>query len=98
MPDRMGRRRNRGEFRFGPESPDFKKWMQSVAAMPAEKQVDAVSRKLKELNPEFDGKLSAYPCQDQSAPHPSFKTATSSSYKFSPTMLPICRRSAPSPN
>jgi hypothetical protein len=41
------------------ESPDFEKWMQSVAAMPAENQVEAVSQKLKQLNPEFDGKLSS---------------------------------------
>ena len=41
------------------ESPDFKKWMQSVAALPAQKQVEAVSQKLKELNPEFDGQLSS---------------------------------------
>jgi serine/threonine protein kinase/Leucine-rich repeat (LRR) protein len=41
------------------ESPDFKKWTQRVAGMPAEKQVEAVSQKLKELNPEFDGKLSS---------------------------------------
>ncbi len=41
------------------ESPGFKRWMQSVAALPAEQQVEAVSQKLKELNPEFDGKLSS---------------------------------------
>ena len=50
------------------ESPEFKKWMQSVAAMPAEKQVEAVSKKLKELNPEFDGKLSGNFWDESSPP------------------------------
>jgi hypothetical protein len=40
------------------ESPAFQRWMKDVAAMPAEKQVEAVSKKLMELNPGFDGKLS----------------------------------------
>ena len=31
--------------------------MKSVAAMPAEKQVEAVIKKLMELNPGFDGKV-----------------------------------------
>ena len=39
------------------ESPAFQRWMKDVAAMPAEKQVEAVSKKLMELNPGFDGKL-----------------------------------------
>lgn len=38
-------------------SPKFKQWMKSVAAMPAEKQVEAVTKKLQELNPGFDGKV-----------------------------------------
>lgn len=38
--------------------PSLQQWMKDVAAMPAEQQVDAVSEKLKELNPVFDGKLS----------------------------------------
>ena len=37
--------------------PAFQQWMKTVAALPAEKQVEAVSRKLVELNPGFDGKL-----------------------------------------
>jgi hypothetical protein len=41
------------------ESPAFQRWMKDVAALPAEKQVVAVSRKLKELNPDFVGKLTA---------------------------------------
>lgn len=32
-------------------------WIKSVAALPAEKQVKAVAAKVKELNPEFDGKV-----------------------------------------
>ena len=39
-------------------TPAFQVWMNSVVAMPAVKQVDAVSKKLMELNPGFDGKLS----------------------------------------
>ena len=37
-------------------TPAFQQWMKDVAAMPAEKQVDAVAKKLQELNPGFDGK------------------------------------------
>ena len=33
------------------------RWEKSVAALPAEKQVEAVARRLKELNPGFDGKV-----------------------------------------
>jgi hypothetical protein len=32
-------------------------WEKSVAALPAEKQVEAVERRLRELNPEFQGKV-----------------------------------------
>jgi Leucine-rich repeat (LRR) protein len=35
----------------------FEAWTKQVAAMPAEKQVKAVAKKLQELNPGFDGKL-----------------------------------------
>jgi len=35
----------------------FQRWLDDVAGRPADKQVPAVSRKLKELNPAFDGKL-----------------------------------------
>jgi serine/threonine protein kinase/Leucine-rich repeat (LRR) protein len=38
-------------------TPAFQQWMKSVAALPAEKQVEAVSKKLMELNPGFDGKM-----------------------------------------
>ena len=39
------------------ESPAFQQWIKDVQAMPADKQVDAVSKKLMELNPGFDGKI-----------------------------------------
>ncbi len=39
------------------ETPGFDQWVKEVAAMPAEKQVEAVSKKLMELNPGFDGKM-----------------------------------------
>ena len=43
------------------ETPAFQKWMKTVTGMPAEKQVEAVAKKLLELNPTvlspgFDGK------------------------------------------
>lgn len=38
-------------------SPAFQQWMKDVAAMPAEKQIEAVSKKLQELNPGFDGRV-----------------------------------------
>ncbi len=40
--------------------PAFQQWMKDVAPLPAEKQVEAVSKKLQELNPGFDGKLTGY--------------------------------------
>jgi len=40
------------------QMPGFDEWVKDVAAMPAEQQVDAVSKKLVELNPGFDGKYS----------------------------------------
>ncbi len=39
------------------DDPEFIKWTNDVAAMPAEKQLEAVATKLKELNPKFDGKF-----------------------------------------
>ncbi len=39
------------------QTPAFRQWMNDVAALPAEKQVEAVSQRLQELNPEFDGKV-----------------------------------------
>ena len=34
----------------------FQQWMKDVAVLPAEEQVEAVAKKLVELNPGFDGK------------------------------------------
>ncbi len=38
-------------------TPEFDQWVKDVASMPAENQVEAVSKKLVELNPDFDGKV-----------------------------------------
>lgn len=35
----------------------FRQWMKDVERMPADEQLQAVSQKLRELNPEFDGKI-----------------------------------------
>ena len=37
------------------DDPAFQKWMKAVAAMPPEEQVQAVVKKLRELNPDYDG-------------------------------------------
>lgn len=37
--------------------PAFQKWMKDVGSMPPEKQVEAVARKLQDLNPGFDGQV-----------------------------------------
>ena len=39
------------------QKPGFDDWVTEVSALPAEQQLEAVSKKLVELNPEFDGKL-----------------------------------------
>ncbi len=41
-------------------TPGFDQWVKDVAALPAEQQVEAVSKKLVELNPGFDGKLTEW--------------------------------------
>jgi len=46
--------------KLGFQMPGFDQWVKDVAAMPAEQQVEAVSKKLVELNPGFDGKLTDY--------------------------------------
>ncbi len=38
-------------------TPAFQAWVKATQALPAEKQVEAVSKKLQELNPGFDGKV-----------------------------------------
>ncbi len=40
-------------------NPAFQKWINDVAAQPAEKQVDAVAKKLQELNPGFGGQTTS---------------------------------------
>lgn len=40
--------------------PSFVQWVKGVQAMPAGMQLEAVSKKLVELNPEFDGKLTGH--------------------------------------
>ena len=42
------------------QTPAFQQWMKTVAAMPAEQQLEAVAKKLMELNPGFDGKFIGY--------------------------------------
>jgi len=41
-------------------TPAFQQWKKEVEAMPAERQLEAVSKKLVELNPGFDGKLTGF--------------------------------------
>lgn len=45
------------EKKLGLQMPGFDQWIKDVAAIPADKQVEAVSKKLVELNPGFDGKV-----------------------------------------
>jgi Leucine-rich repeat (LRR) protein len=45
----------KGDAAVAPKSPPDDAWLKKVAALPAEKQVQAVMAKLKELNPGFDG-------------------------------------------
>jgi serine/threonine protein kinase len=42
------------------ENPAFQQWVKEVAVMPAEGQVEAVVKKLRELNPGFDGKVTGW--------------------------------------
>ena len=52
-------------------TPAFQQWMKDVAALPAEKQVEAVAKKLQELNPGFDGKVTG----SDGKPRPRSRTA-----------------------
>jgi len=45
---------------FEARQEEFEAWTAKVAGMPAKEQIAAVSAKLKELNPEFDGKLEPF--------------------------------------
>jgi len=42
------------------KTPAFQQWIKTVATLPAEKQVEAVAKKLAELNPGFDGKATGW--------------------------------------
>jgi serine/threonine protein kinase/Leucine-rich repeat (LRR) protein len=50
-----GRKPGEGVPRWN--TPAFQQWVKATQALPAEKQIEAVSKKLMELNPGFDGKL-----------------------------------------
>ncbi|MDB5341044.1 MAG: hypothetical protein JWN70_6663 [Planctomycetaceae bacterium] len=41
------------------ETPGFEKWVEETASLAANKQVEAVSKKLRELNPRFGGKVTS---------------------------------------
>jgi serine/threonine protein kinase/formylglycine-generating enzyme required for sulfatase activity len=58
--------------------PEFQKWMTQVAALPPEKQLEEVSRKLVELNPKFDGKLEGQHGQG----HPVIRNGVVKSLRF----------------
>ncbi|MBS0208372.1 MAG: protein kinase [Planctomycetes bacterium] len=45
------------------DTPEFKRWLASIAFLSVEKQIDAVSKKLQGLNPGHDGKLYGYECK-----------------------------------
>ena len=47
----------KGDAAEGPKGGVDDAWVKQVSALPAEKQVEAVAAKLKELNPGFDGKV-----------------------------------------
>jgi serine/threonine protein kinase/Leucine-rich repeat (LRR) protein len=60
-PDEFWKKYDAGEFGkpiTNIDSPAFQAWLKTTAALPAEKQIEAVVAKLKELNPGFDGKTS----------------------------------------
>ena len=50
------------------DTPAFRQWTKDVAALPAEQQVAAVSKKLQELNSGFDGKVCGGEGGDLSVP------------------------------
>jgi Leucine-rich repeat (LRR) protein len=71
-PDEFWKKYDAGEFGKPASKPlafltrGFDQWVKDVQAMPAEKQVEAASKKLVELNPGFDGKVSKP--DDESSP------------------------------
>ncbi len=58
-PEEFWKKYDAGEFGkpLAFQKPGFDQWVKDVQAMPAEQQLEAVSKKLRELNPGFDGKL-----------------------------------------
>ena len=42
------------------DTPAFQQWVKATQVLPAEQQIEAVSKKLMELNPGFDGKLTSW--------------------------------------
>ena len=73
-PDEFWKKYDAGEFgkadfeaKLAFLTPAFQQWVKDVQAMPAEKQIEAVSKKLMELNPGFDGKISS-PWDESSPP------------------------------
>jgi hypothetical protein len=63
-PEEFWKKYDAGKFGRGknttintPKDPSFKKWMKHVATLVPEKQVVAVAKKLQDLNPGFDGKV-----------------------------------------
>jgi hypothetical protein len=61
-------------------TPAFQAWVKEVQAMPAEEQVRAVSKKLMELNPGFDGQVHGY---DWERP-PKIENGVVTEFRFSP--------------
>ncbi len=59
LQDRMGRSGQGSRRSAEPawNTPAFQQWVKATQALPAEKQIEAVSKKLMELNPGFDGKV-----------------------------------------
>ena len=57
MPQSLPTGQLAGAYQRHWETPEFQAWMKEVAAMVPIQQIEAVSKKLVELNPEFDGKL-----------------------------------------
>ena len=57
-PEEFWKRYDSGEFGkpLAFRMQGFEQWAKTVSALPAEKQIEAVTAKLKELNPGFDGK------------------------------------------
>ena len=53
----MGRSGQSSQPKLAYLDPAFQQWVKATQALPAEQQIEAVSKKLMELNPGFDGKV-----------------------------------------